>query len=311
MRILVTGAAGFTGSFMMEFLAAHSAIEPTGLIRRQISVAEPGEKSYIVSDLLDRSSLHAAITEINPDAVIHLAGLTRGLQDSLYAANVTGTKNLLDAALAANPACRVLVISSSSVYGYAGAHPIPEAAPLKPVSDYGKSKVAQEELSISYANGDAAVAIARPFNLTGPGQPDNFICGRIVAQVVAIERGEKDTLELWETASSRDLIDVRDVVRGYWALVSHPDFSGDCSGKAFNLGSGKACRITEIISTIEEITGKHYEIRLPEIPQKAAILTQRSDNSRITSLTGWRPELSLKETLRDMLEYERNKKGIK
>jgi len=309
MRVLITGAAGFTGNRMMEYLATQGAIKSFGLVRRHIS--ENGWKpgSFIMADLLDRDSLHTAIAHLRPDAVIHLAGLTRGTPEALYAANVNGTKNLLEATVAANPVCRILVVSSSAVYGYAGDLPIPETAPLRPVSDYGKSKVAQEELSMSYNLGDAAVAIARPFNLAGPGQSDTFLCGKIVNQAIAIERGEKDALDLWEISSSRDLIDVQDVVRGFWALLSHPDFAHDCSGKAFNIGSGTAYRISEIISIVEEITEERYKIRLPEVAQNAAIPAQRSDNSRITALTGWKPAISFKETLRDMLDYERKKRA--
>jgi len=307
MRVLVTGAAGFTGTRMMAFLAAQRGITPVGLIRRHIP--ETGnDGSFVTADLLDSDALHETVTKIRPDAVIHLAGLTRGTPNVLQATNVTGTENLLDAVVSVNPDCRILVISSSAVYGYAGDLPIPETAPLQPVSDYGISKVAQENLVLNYENSDAAIAIARPFNLAGPFQPESFVCGRIVKQVVEIEQRKRDALELREISTSRDLIDVRDVVRGYWALVSHPDFTSDCAGKAFNLGSGNACSLSAIIALVGEITGNHYEIRLPETPPPIPVPTQRSDNTRITSLTGWKPVISLKETLRDMLEAERNKK---
>ena len=307
MRVLVTGAAGFTGTRMMAFLAAQWGITPVGLIRRHIP--ETGnDGSFVTADLLDSDALHETVTKIRPDAVIHLAGLTRGTPNVLQATNVTGTENLLDAVVSVNPDCRILVISSSAVYGYAGDLPIPETAPLQPVSDYGTSKVAQETLALNYENSDAAIAIARPFNLAGPFQPESFVCGRIVKQVVEIEQRKRDALELREISTSRDLIDVRDVVRGYWALVSHPDFTGKCAGKAFNLGSGNASSLSAIIALVEKITGNHYEIRLPETPPPIPVPTQRSDNTRITSLTGWKPAISLKETLRDMLEAERNKK---
>jgi len=308
MRVLVTGAAGFTGMWMMEFLAAQRGVTPIGLGRRHIPETGKNPDSFIAADILDPDALHEATAGIRPDAVIHLAGLTRGTPDALHATNVTGTKNLLDASLAVNPDCRILVVSSSAVYGYAGDLPIPETASLKPVSDYGTSKVAQETLSLNYDNLDASIAVARPFNLAGPGQPESFVCGRIVKQVVEIEKKTRTAIELHEITSARDLIDVRDVVRGYWALVSHPDFTGNCSKNVFNLGSGNAYRLSAIIALVEEITGEHYEIRIPETPPSIPVPTQRSDNSRITALTGWQPAISLKETLRDMLEAERNKK---
>ena len=308
MRVLVTGAAGFTGMRMMEFLATQPGVTPFGLVRRHIPAIGLTSDSMVIADLLDSDTLHTAVAAICPDAVIHLGGLTRGTPDALHATNVTGTKNLLDAALSANPACRIIVVSSSAVYGYAGDMPIPETAPLRPVGDYGISKVAQETLSLNYDNSDADIAVARPFNLAGPGQPESFVCGRIVKQVIEIEKKTRTAIELHEITSARDLIDVRDVVRGYWALVSHPDFTGDCSGNAFNLGSGLSYSLSAIIALIEEITGNHYEIRLPATPPAIPVPTQRSDNSLITSLTGWKPAISLEITLRDMLDAERKKR---
>ena len=108
------------------------------------------------------------------------------------------------------------------------------------------------------------VSLARPFNLAGPGQPESFICGKLVRQVADIEQQKKTALDLLETSSSRDLIDVRDVVRGYWALISHPGFSEKCSGRTFDLGSGNAYPVSSIIRIIEEITNQHYPVNLPQ-----------------------------------------------
>lgn len=301
MRVLVTGATGFTGRFMMAFLGTQSGVTPIGLARSPLLSLPEGQTTFLTADLLDSKGLEAAVASATPDAVIHLAGLTGGKPDMLHAANVTGTRNLLDACHAANPECRILVISSSAVYGYAGEAPIPETAPYRPVSDYGKSKVEQETLALKYAGRDADIAIARPFNLAGPGQPDTFVCGRIVRQVVEIGKKRRDAIELREIVSSRDHIDVRDVVKGYWALVSHADFTSDCAGRAFNLGSGTAYPLSTVIALVEEITGKIYKVQLPKEHPEIPVMSQRSDNSRITSLTGWKPEILLKQTLEDML----------
>lgn len=305
MKILVTGAAGFTGRQMLAFLSAQRGVTPVGLVHRPAPAAIQKPDSFVIADLIDRDGLKAAVAQVMPDAVIHLAGLTQGTPEALHVTNVTGTKNLLDAALFTNPDCRILVVSSSAVYGYAGESPIAETAPLFPVGDYGRSKVAQEAVSMEYAGDGAAVAIARPFNLAGPGQPDTFVCGRIVSQVVEIERKTRAALELREITSARDLIDVRDVVKGYWAMISHADFSGDCGGKVFNIGSGNAYPLSTVIALVEEITGCHFEVRLPETQPLIPVPSQKSNNSRITGLTGWVPEFSLKETLADMLAAAR------
>ena len=309
MKILVTGASGFTGRYMMEFLSLQMGVEPIGLVRSDppAPLLFP-RASWETADLLDRDRLCEKISAVCPDAIIHLAGLTHGTPDALLTTNVTGTRNLLDAGVAANPDCRILVVSSSAVYGYAGNDPIPESAPLKPLSDYGISKMEQDTLSLRYNEREGAtIAVARPFNLAGPGQSGAFICGRIIDQVVAIEKERRTELELLETQSSRDFIDVRDVVNGYFALVSHPEFSQDCSGRAFNLGSGKACTVSELISTIEKITGARYGIRLPATPPPVSLPTQQSDNTRITATTGWKPQIPIEDTLRDMLKAARRK----
>jgi GDP-4-dehydro-6-deoxy-D-mannose reductase len=168
--------------------------------------------------------------------------------------------------------------------------------------------MAQEAIALMHhtLNG-THVSIARPFNLTGPGQPESFICGKLVRQVADIEQQKKTALDLLETSSSRDLIDVRDVVRGYWAIISYPVFSGKCSGRAFNLGSGSAYPVSAIIRKLEEITDQHYPVNLPAEILQPSIPSQKSDNAQITSLTGWKPEISLVETLRDMLTAARVK----
>ena len=240
MRLLVTGAAGFTGTFLTEYLSHETGVEVTGLIRKTSQKDLLPHTTCIIADLLDREHLTDAVNDICPDAIIHLGGMTRGDLGNLLEANVIGTKNILDAGYAANPDCRILVVSSSAVYGYPGEAPIPESTPLQPLSEYGISKMAQEALALMHHTQNGShVCIARPFNLAGPGQPESFICGKLVGQVADIGQQKKTDLDLLETSSSRDLIDVRDVVRGYWEILSYPDFSGKCSGRAFNLGSGK------------------------------------------------------------------------
>jgi GDP-4-dehydro-6-deoxy-D-mannose reductase len=304
MKILVTGATGFTGRYMMGFLATQKGVHPVALIRSESSaLSKISGVSWVTADLLDRDRLFDTISAVCPDAIIHLAGLSRGTLEALLTINVTGTRNLLDAGIHANPDCRFLVVSSSAVYGYAGRAAIPESAPMKPLSDYGLSKMTQDTLSLMYHEiKGAAVAVARPFNLVGPNQSGLFICGRIVNQIAEINDGKKTELNLLEIQSYRDFVDVRDVVRGYFALVSYQEFSQYCAGKAFNLGSGIACSISEIISTIDTITGNHYNIRLPTSPPPIPIPAQQSDNSRITDTIGWVPMIPLKSSLIDMLD---------
>lgn len=309
MKVFVTGASGFTGAHIMRFLSTREDIVLTGLARGySSSVTDSTGKSWVNADLLDRDRLIKVISEICPDIIIHLAALNYGIFTDLLNTNAVGTKNLLDAALKANLECRTLVVSSSAIYGYAASTAIPETSLPKPMNEYGVSKSAQDVLSLMYHEiRGAQVAVARPFNLIGPEQTDSSVCGKIIQQIVEIEQGKKETLDLFEISSSRDFIDVRDAVIGYWALISHPEFEYICAGRAFNIGSGKASAIHEVIDLIERITGDQYRVRLPDVHTPIHTQSQQSDNSRIYNTTGWKPAIQLKDSLRDMLEAARKK----
>jgi len=309
MKVIVTGASGFTGAHMMSFLSTREDIVLTGVARGCLpSVSNPTGKSWVSADLLDRDHLINILSEICPDAIIHLAGRNHGTFKDLLETNAVGTKNLLDAALKANPECHTLVVSSSSIYGYSISSAIPEDTLPKPLNEYGVSKLAQDTLSLMYHEIHGAhVTVARPFNLVGPDQTDLSVCGRIIQQIVEIEQGKKEALNLFEIVSSRDFIDIRDVVKGYWALISHPEFTHVCAGRAFNVGSGKASAIHEVIDLIEKITGEHYQVRLSDVHAPIISQSQRSDNSRIYAVTGWMPDIPLQDSLWDMLNAARKK----
>jgi nucleoside-diphosphate-sugar epimerase len=312
MKVLVTGATGFTGVHMMRFLSVQEDIILTGLARGCSSSFDSSiDKLLVNADLLDRDRLFGSLSEICPDAIIHLGGLNQGTFKDLLETNAIGTKNILDASLKANPECHILIVSSSAIYGYAISAAIQEDTLLKPLNEYGISKSAQDILSLMYyENHGAHVAVARPFNLIGPDQTNLSVCGRIIDQIVKIEQGKKETLDLFEILSSRDFIDVRDVVKGYWALISHPDFTHACAGRAFNIGSGKASAIHEVIDLIGKITGDHYQVRISDIDPSFSSQSQKSDNSRIYDATVWKPSIPLEDSLRDMLNTARKKAHI-
>lgn len=310
MTVLVTGATGFSGRALLQFLDTLGRNDIAGIARTVPSEGKVDNQARLIAcDITDRLRVTEVMQEIRPDYCIHLAGLTRGEPFDLFRANITGTENLLDAVVTACPACRVLVISSSAVYGYAGNDPIGEDTPVKSLGDYGASKAAQEKVALDrYEKRGMQVAIARPFNLVGPGQPDSFLCGRIVRQVIEIERGERENLELLETRSYRDFIDVRDAVRAYSAIVLHQDFERACASKIFNVASGAATPVSRVIELAEEITGRTFVVELPEDPPVVAIPFQLGDISQIKRVIGWKPEISLKKTLEDMIEEERGRR---
>jgi nucleoside-diphosphate-sugar epimerase len=231
---------------------------------------------------------------------VHLAGALRGEPEDLLASNATGTAHLLDAHRRYAPGARIIVVSSSAVYGYAGAAPIPEDAPRRPVSAYGESKVAQERVAFAAAHDGLAIAIVRPFNLAGPGQSPVFVAGRIVEEALAVERGEQKEIRLGSLAPRRDYVDVRDAVRAYWLLAAHPDFEFACAGRAFNVGSGRASAVGELVALCEEVRGCRYPLRLDDRPRVELIPSQTADTRAIASATGWQPRCTLRQTIEDM-----------
>ncbi len=310
MRVLVTGAGGLAGrALVRRILSLEGEREVFGIYRKNLP--EPADRfTPLKADLTDHEKTLVRVREAEPGVIIHLAGQNHGSLAGLLESNVVATQNLLDAARALRNPPRVLVTGSSAEYGYAGDGPIPESAPLRPVGPYGISKVAAELLAHSYhAVHHLPVAVIRPFNLVGPGQSDAYVCGKIVQQVVEIEEGKREEISLAELSSRRDFIDVRDMAVACWALAGLPEFSDRCAGKAFNIGSGKDRSVADIIEIIRKNTGKRYPVLLPGRERPIPVPTQRSDNSLITATCGWKPSISLAQSLRDMLAYERRRAG--
>ena len=309
MKVLITGASGFTGNQLINLLSAQENISIVGVARETSALfSHLNTVTWVKGDILNKDAIAKTVSLVNPDAVIHLAGANHGSIQDLLTTNVIGTRNILDTALKSNPDCRILVISSSAVYGYAGDNAIAEDQLLKPLTEYGISKATQDNLCQMYhKTRDCQVAIARPFNLIGPNQPASFVCGEIVQQVREIEHGRRSSLDLLEIQSCRDFIDVRDVVNAYRALILHKTFREDCAGNAFNIGSGKSYPVSTVIDLLQEITGKEYPLHLSVSSPSISVPSQKSDNSLIHRITGWMPRISLKESLSDMLNAARKK----
>jgi len=305
MNVLITGASGFTGKWLLHYLQrnAPQGTEITGLVNSNTHLGIDSPNITIIkSDLLKFDQVESRISSLHPDLVVHLAGLNHGTLSNLLETNVVGTKNLLDTLLVSNSGCRILIVSSSAVYGDAGYLPISEEVPCKPLSEYGISKTAQEILCAMYHQIHGAhIAVVRPFNLVGPGQSSSFVCGRIISQIHQIRKGDKENIDLSDISSSRDFIDVRDAVAGYWSILSHPNFEQICDGKFFNIGSGKAYMISQVIEYIEEIMAKKYSVHLQSHQSQIQIPTQQADISHIHKITNWSPKISLIDSLRDML----------
>lgn len=239
MKILVTGANGFTG----RHFAAQASAAGHDVVALQ-------------ANLTDKNALHDEVRQVAPDAVVHLAAISfvgHADLDAFYTVNVVGTTHLLDA-LAQLPAAphRVLIASSANVYGNSDQSPLAETHPPAPVNHYAMSKLAMEYMARTYAD-RLNIVITRPFNYTGPGQNVNFVIPKLAKHFA--ERAA--SVALGNLDVEREFNDVQLVCNAYMALLSH-----GAPGETYNVCSGQPYTLREIIDTFEAITGHRMTIEV-------------------------------------------------
>jgi GDP-4-dehydro-6-deoxy-D-mannose reductase len=304
--VLVTGVSGFVGRHLARALVT-SGRRVVGLgIEPQAPAGIPLE-GWHVADLRESAAVALAVALAQPDAVVHLAGQSsaaRSLEDpaATFAANVTGTRHLLDAVRAGAPTARLLVVGSSEVYG-----PQPEGSrageetPFAPASPYAASKAEADRLAEACDQGPQALDIVRvrAFSHTGPGQSPVFVVPGFAQQIAAVEAGRSEpVLRVGNLEVMRDLSDVRDVVRAYVALLAR-----GTRGAAYNVCWGEGVKLTEVVRRLVGLA--HVTIRVEVDPTRlrlADIPWLVGDPSKIARDTGWRAEIPLERTLADVLE---------
>ena len=251
--------------------------------------------------------LSQRIADMRPDAVIHLAGLTSVADsfrdaEAFFDVNFRGTWNLLKALRAAAFDGRFLFVSSGDCYGTVAADdlPVAETHPLRPRSPYAVSKVAAEALCCQWSQTERLDAVvARSFNHVGPGQDTRFAIASFARQVARIAQGlEPPRIVTGDLEVTRDLTDVRDVVRAYLALLDHGR-----AGEVYNVGSGRESRLSDVLNALLDAAGVGAEVvrdpgRIREGEQRRAA----ADVRKIATDTGWSSSIPLSTTLGDMLD---------
>lgn len=308
-RVLITGASGWTGSHLCSLALANGS-HVYGASRTG-SMAS-GVESHLM-DLSEPSSINETLSAVRPDWIFHLAGLVPNAQPDIEEAdflnvNVAGTYNLLDAARKICPESRILVATSSAVYGrsHSPDQPITESAPLQPQSMYAASKAAQDMLASSFHHQYGLdIVRGRTFNQNGPGEGTNLVCGALAWQIARIEAGlQEPVLKAVTLAPARDFSDVRDVVAGYWAATEHGR-----SGDAYNICSGRSVKIRKIAQTLACLSVRK-DIKITETgpePGPTAILDQVGSFQRLRSCSGWEASIRLESSMEDLLDTCRAK----
>jgi GDP-4-dehydro-6-deoxy-D-mannose reductase len=309
LRVLITGGTGFVGTHLIQLLKSRNysiAVVASG----GGSSAEGGVE-YHELDIRDRDGVYSSVREVNPHQIFHLAGISAidaSWEDPrlTFEVNVLGAYNLFEAAMSQKSAPRILNVSTSQVYAPA-AGMLSEDTVIGPDNPYAASKVMAELLMVQYRRHTAGgIITARSFNHTGPGQAANFVLPSIAKQFVEIElKMRPPRLSLGNIEVMRDFTDVRDTVRAYCMLLD----SGR-TGEVYNVCSGYAVRLAEVIQVFESVVGIKVTIETsPERVRPNEVIHICGDPRKIQRETGWRREIPLEKTIRDLLGYWRTRCG--
>lgn len=288
---LITGANGFTGKFVKQSLLA-LGYKVTGL-----GVERSLEENHLEVSLLDIESVRSVISKVLPDVVIHLGAIssvTHGDVAEMYEVNVLGTRNLLRCLASEGCGQRsVILASSANVYGNSSIESISEIKSPLPENDYAVSKLAMEYMARLWSD-KLPITITRPFNYTGRGQSVKFLVPKIVEHF----KNRAEVIELGNVDVYRDFSDVRTVAWAYAQLAQNP-----APSEVFNISSGVGVSITQIISTLEELTGHQIKIKVnPEFIRAHEVKTLTGDSTRLWDHIGMPARISIKETLEWMLD---------
>jgi GDP-4-dehydro-6-deoxy-D-mannose reductase len=309
-RLLVTGADGFVGRWLVRAArsAGHhvvAAIAPEGTPPdRWLSADEAAGCEVVRADLREPSGIRA-LAESAPDAVVHLAAIASGAaarQDpaAAWALNAGATAALADA-LAHGTRPTFLLVSTGEVYGRDHAEPISESALPAPCSPYAASKVGAEVAALEVRRRTGLpVVIARPFPHTGPGQAPIYVLAALAARLrAAVEAGATE-VAVGNLAPVRDILDVRDVVQAYLALLAH-----GVPGEAYNVASGTGHRLSDCFDLIASLLGTSARpVQDAALLRTADLPTLIGDPTRIRTATGWTPRISLDRTLQDLIHAQ-------
>ena len=296
-RVLITGVTGFTGRYLASKLA-DSGYEVHGTVHGEEGASVPGVAQLHPVDIGDAEGIAQLLSEVSPDKVVHLAAIAFVAHANLaemYRANILGTRNLLDAlGKCSSPPSSVLLASSANIYGNGREGVLDETMPSAPANDYGVTKAAAEMLAAIYAD-RLPLIVVRPFNYTGRGQSVDFLIPKIVEHV---RKGARE-IELGNLDVARDFSDVRGVVDAYARLLATPA----AIGGIFNVCSGRAISIREILDLVRQISGHVLDVRVnPAFVRPDEVKSLRGSAAKLEGVIGPLDMPPFEETLRWMLK---------
>lgn len=317
MRVLITGITGFAGSHLAEYiLANHPDVPVFGFVRwrsRMDNIVHIQDKVELhEADIKDVISLKKALADIKPDRIFHLAAqsfvpASWRLPAETFAINAIGQINLFEALLSLKLNPKIHIAGSSEEYGHVNPDEVPmkETNPLRPLSPYAVSKVAQDLLAYQYFKSYGMKTVrTRGFNHTGPRRGDVFVTSNFAKQIAEIEKRKKEpVIHVGNLEAKRDFTDVRDIVRAYWLAAEKGE-----DGEVYNVGTGKAMAMKEMLDILLSLSKAKVKIQVdPERLRPSDVPILQSDCSKFVRLTGWKPQIPLEQTFKDLLNYWRER----
>lgn len=281
MKILLTGASGFTGQYF-ERAAAAAGHEVVAL----------------QTNLSDPAGLASEVSEVGPQAVVHLAGISfvgHADDSAFYAVNTVGTTHLLHVLAGLDrPPQKVLLASSANVYGNCVMSPIGEAQAPAPISHYAMSKLAMEQMARTFTD-RLPIVVTRPFNYTGPGQALNFVIPKLVSHYAR----RAPAVELGNIQVEREFNDVRMVCDAYLALLAHGQ-----AGEVFNVCSGQPYTLQTVMDTLADLTGHTLQAQVnPAFVRANEVQRLCGDPGKLHALCEQAGVELTQPSLRDMLAW--------
>lgn len=281
MRLLVTGANGFTGRHFVTSarICGHEVVA-------------------LQADLNDQDAIKQEVARVVPEAVVHLAAISfvgHANASAFYDVNVIGTLNLLDALAAlAQPPHSILLASSANVYGNCEQSPITETQLPAPVNHYAMSKLAMEYMARTYLD-RLPLFFVRPFNYTGLGQAESFVIPKLVAHFAR----RAEAVELGNLDVEREFNDVRFVCGAYLQLLEKAK-----PGEVYNVCTGKPVTLKSVLALLSQITGHQLQVKVnPAFVRNNEIHRLCGNPARLDGVVGEISSPSLSDTLRWMLEH--------
>ena len=311
MKALIIGASGFVGPYLVEEIRRSLFCEIITATSRETDRLGIGEDKTVHLNILDRKQISDILLSEKPDYIFHLAAqssvaLSWKNPKSTVDTNIIGAINLISAIKQSGYSPRVLIAGSGEEYGRVRETDIPirENAVLAPGNVYAVTKVCQNMMASIYARAyGLQLVMTRSFNHIGPGQSPQFVVADFCSQAVKIEKGmQEPVFRVGNLSAKRDFTDVRDVVKAYCMLIQYGK-----SGETYNVGSGHAVAVQEILDII--LSQTKAEVKVETDPSKLRpvdVPVIEADISKIYKDTGWKPEISPAQTITDTMQYWRN-----